>query len=282
MSFRRQWRKPWQNVGETLGCVTTVITVPFIASCLVTCHRLDFTGFSQSSRPLGRAAEEQGSSLTFWDLEPAGNNKVCEILKLKTRIQQRFFLFLVFSKTPETEVLNKIKEPPSTPGENRPTPAVTGWANGRLSGTATGCDGSSWPVQRWRDRLDDDARSCARDREFPRCLAVCRESVFCLFFPLVSACCSKIAARDSSSEFVVLSSSCWFLSGFWDSRETHPSSSCRAFLSDPISANRPHSTHPHKHSFYELSKSWKKNCFWAFSELGPPWSTRCSLGCSLY
>jgi hypothetical protein len=52
MSFR-QWRKPWQNLGETLGCVTTVITVPLIASCLVTCHRLDFAGFSQSSRPLG-------------------------------------------------------------------------------------------------------------------------------------------------------------------------------------------------------------------------------------
>lgn len=147
-----------------------------------------------------------------------------------------------------------------------------------MSGTATGCDGSSWPAQRWRDPLDDDARWCARDREFPRCLAVCRESVFCLFFPLGSVCCLKIAARDYSSEFVVLSSSCWFLSGIWDSTETDPSSSCRAFLSDPISTNRPHSTHPHRHSLCELSKSWKKKCFWAFSELGPPWSTRCSLG----
>lgn len=61
-------------------------------------------------------------------------------------------------------------------------------------------------------------------------------------------------------------------------RETDPCSSCRAFLSDPISANRPHSTHPHRHALYEPSKSWKKKCFWAFSELGPPCSTRCSLG----
>jgi hypothetical protein len=50
---------------------------------------------------------------------------VCEILKLRNP-DPTVVLFLVFSETPEPEVLNKIKEPPSTPGENRPTPVVTG------------------------------------------------------------------------------------------------------------------------------------------------------------
>jgi hypothetical protein len=50
---------------------------------------------------------------------------VCEILNLRNP-DPTVVLFSVFSETPEPEVLNKIKEPPFTPGENRRTPVVTG------------------------------------------------------------------------------------------------------------------------------------------------------------